>query len=152
MTTPIKAAVLATVLSLNAPFAFAQERDLALEDSNKALVQDFYNNFFNKHDIGAASVVAEDYIQHNPHVPDGKKPFVDYFSGYFVENPEARNEIIRAVASGDLVWLHVRSTNGAEDRGQAVVDIFRVEDGRIVEHWDVIQPVPEKAENANTMF
>ena len=53
---------------------------------------------------------------------------------------------------GDLVWLHVHSTNGAGDRGRAIVDIFRVENGRIAEHWDVVQPVPEKSANGNTMF
>lgn len=152
MNKTIKAAVLGMAFAINAPFAFAQERDTAAEAANEALVRGFYDNFFNKHDTGAASVVADSYIQHNPYVPDGKAPFVDYFTGYFAENPESRNEIVRSVASGDLVWLHVRSTNGAEDRGQAVVDIFRVENGQIVEHWDVIQAVPEEAANKNTMF
>jgi predicted SnoaL-like aldol condensation-catalyzing enzyme len=52
----------------------------------------------------------------------------------------------------DLVWLHVHATNGAKDRGQAIIDIFRVKNGKIVEHWDVIQAVPETAANKNTMF
>ena len=59
---------------------------------------------------------------------------------------------MRSAADGDLVWLHVQSTNGEEDLGEAVVDIFRVEDGMIVEHWDVIQTVPSEAANSNTMF
>lgn len=152
MSKTIKAAVLGMALALHAPLAFAQERDTATEAINEELVRGFYDSFFNNHDVSAASVVADGYIQHNPFVPDGKAPFVDYFTGYFAENPEARNEIIRSVASDDLVWLHVHSTNGAEDRGQAVVDIFRVENGEIVEHWDVIQDVPEEAANDNTMF
>ncbi len=152
MSKTIKAAVLGMALAIHAPLAFAQERDAATEAGNEELVRGFYDSFFNKHDTSAASVVADGYIQHNPYVPDGKDPFVDYFTGYFAESPEARNEIVRSVASGDLVWLHVHSTNGAGDRGQAVVDIFRVENGKIVEHWDVIQDVPEEAANGNTMF
>lgn len=85
-------------------------------------------------------------------MPDGKGPFVSYFAGYFEENPDYRSEIVRSATDGDLVWLHVHSTNGEDDRGQAVVDIFRVEEGMIVEHWDVIQDVPEPSANTNTMF
>ncbi|AYR21659.1 nuclear transport factor 2 family protein [Alcaligenes faecalis] len=96
--------------------------------------------------------VAQDYIQHNPEVPDGKAPFVGYFSGYFKENPQSRARIVRSATDGDLVYLHVHSTNGKADRGQAVIDIFRVQDGKLVEHWDVIQAVPEQAANSNTMF
>ncbi|MGP9500052.1 nuclear transport factor 2 family protein [Halomonas sp. AOP43-D1-4] len=87
-----------------------------------------------------------------PEVPDGKAPFVDYFAGYFRENPDYQSKIVRSATDGDLVWLHVHSTNGDEDLGEAVVDIFRVENEMIVEHWDVIQSVPEEAANDNTMF
>lgn len=67
-------------------------------------------------------------------------------------NAQSKAEIVRSAADGDLVWLHVHATNGADDRGEAVIDIFRVKDGKIVEHWDVIQPVPKEAANKNTMF
>ncbi|MGP9680142.1 MULTISPECIES: nuclear transport factor 2 family protein [Halomonas] len=87
-----------------------------------------------------------------PEVPDGKASFVDYFAGCFKETPDYQSEIVRSVTDGDLVWLHVHSTNGDEDLGEAVVDIFRVENEMIVEHWDVIQSVPEEAANDNTMF
>lgn len=123
------------------------------EDANRKLVLDFYDQFFNEHETEeAARVVADDYIQHNPQVPDGKEPFVTYFTGFFKENPEARAEVVRSATDGDLVYLHVRSTDGPDDRGSAVVDIFRVEDGTIVEHWDVIQEVPAESANPNTMF
>ena len=59
---------------------------------------------------------------------------------------------MRSAAHGDLVWLHVHSTNGPKDRCQAVLDVFRLKDGRIVEHWDVTQDVPAEAANKNTMF
>ena len=67
-------------------------------------------------------------------------------------NPDSKAKVVRSAADGDLVWLHVHSTNGAEDLGRAVIDVFRVEDGKIVEHWDVIQKVPTEAANTNTTF
>ncbi|RQZ18856.1 hypothetical protein DIE15_08105 [Burkholderia sp. Bp9031] len=128
-------------------------RDLAAEEANRQLVLTFYDRFFNKHEaLEAAAIVAEDYKQHNPHVPDGKKPFVSYFVDAFKKNPESRAQIVRSATDGDLVYLHVHATERPGDRGEAVVDIFRVKDSQIVEHWDVIQPVPEKAANAHTMF
>ncbi|REC95587.1 nuclear transport factor 2 family protein [Kushneria indalinina] len=147
--------VATTALMLAIPaVSFAQsECDVDQEESNRELVVDFYNQFFNEHETEkSGEVLAGDYIQHNPEVPDGKAPFVDYFSGYFKENPDYKSEIMRSAADGDLVWLHVHSTNGDEDQGEAVVDIFRVDDGKIVEHWDVIQSVPEESANDNTMF
>ncbi|MCA8033273.1 nuclear transport factor 2 family protein [Burkholderia arboris] len=128
-------------------------RDLAAEEANRQLVLTFYDRFFNRHEaVEAAAVVADDYKQHNPHVPDGKKPFVSYFVGAFQKNPASRARIVRSAADGDLVYLHVHATERPGDRGEAVVDIFRVKDGKIVEHWDVIQPVPETSANRNTMF
>ncbi|WP_254814469.1 nuclear transport factor 2 family protein [Pseudomonas aeruginosa] len=128
-------------------------RDLAQEERNRQIVIDFYRGVFERHDVAkSAEVLVDGYIQHNPGVPDGKAPFVNYFTGFFKENPKARSTIVRSAADGNLVYLHVHSTNGEADRGRAIVDIFRVENGRIVEHWDVIQAVPEKAANANTMF
>ncbi|ANL31039.1 NTF2 domain-containing protein (plasmid) [Rhizobium phaseoli] len=132
--------------------AFAASRDLKVEEANRKLVVEFYDRFFNKHDVEAASVVAEDYRQHNPQVPDGRKPLVSFFTGFFKDNPQSKAEIVRTAADGDLVWLHVHATNGADDRGEAIVDVFRVKDGKIVEHWDVIQAVPKEAANKNTMF
>lgn len=127
-------------------------RDLKSEETNKTLVVSFYERFFNMHQIAAAEVISEDYKQHNPQVPDGKTPFLSYFGEFFKTHPGSRAKIIRTAAEGDLVYLHVHSTDSPSDRGQAVMDIFRVKDGKIVEHWDVIQDVPEEAQNRNTMF
>ncbi|ALB66607.1 Possible membrane protein [Cronobacter dublinensis 1210] len=140
----------ASLLTANGAVASARQSDV--EEANRQRVITFYDRFFNQHDTAAADVVADDYRQHNPDVPDGKAPFVNYFSGFFRDNPQSRAKVIRSAADGDLVWLQVHSTNGSHDRGQAVLDIFRVKDGKIVEHWDIIQDVPEKAANANTMF
>ncbi|WP_311044175.1 nuclear transport factor 2 family protein [Rhizobium sp. NLR22b] len=67
-------------------------------------------------------------------------------------NAQSKAKIVRSAADGDLAWPHVHATNGAADRGQAIVDIFRVRDGKIVEHGNVIQPVPSESANKNTMF
>ncbi|EQA4279914.1 nuclear transport factor 2 family protein [Cronobacter dublinensis] len=142
--------VAASLLTANGAVASARQSDV--EEANRQRVITFYDRFFNQHDTAAADVVADDYRQHNPEVPDGKAPFVNYFSGFFRDNPQSRAKVIRSAADGDLVWLQVHSTNGSHDRGQAVLDIFRVKNGKIVEHWDIIQDVPEKTANANTMF
>ena len=155
MVRPLALAALMAVISLPlAVQAMAQEqRNLSAEEANRKLVVQFYDQFFNKHDVAhAAEVISEDYIQHNPDVPDGKKPFVDYFTKFVKGTPQSKARIVRTATSGDLVWLHVHSTNTATDRGQAVLDIFRVKDGKIVEHWDVIQDVLEQSANGNSMF
>ncbi|RUM22225.1 hypothetical protein EFQ99_25405 [Rhizobium vallis] len=145
-------AILAAIAAPSGAFAESTARDLKVEEANRKLVVEFYDRFFNKHDIEAASVIADDYRQHNPQVPDGKKPLISFFSGFFKDNAQSKAEIVRSAADGDLVWLHVHATNGANDRGESIVDIFRVKDGKIVEHWDVIQSVPKEAANKNTMF
>jgi len=145
--------VFAVAASLgNTVDAASTPRDVAREAANRQLVLTFYERFFNQHDISAASVIVDDYRQHNPFVPDGKAAVVAYFTQYFKENPQARSRIVRSVAEGDLVWLHVHATQTPDDSGRAVVDVFRVQDGRIVEHWDVIQAVPAQPANNNTMF
>jgi predicted SnoaL-like aldol condensation-catalyzing enzyme len=142
-----------TLLSSGLLHAAETSRDLKQEEANRTLVLAFYDQFFNQHKIDeAAKVLTDGYRQHNPHVPDGKAPMVDYFRGFFKENPEARAKIVRSATDGDLVYLHVHFTNNPTDRGQAIVDIFRVENNRITEHWDVIQDVPETAANDNSMF
>lgn len=123
-------------------------------EHNKKIVTDFYEGVFLKHKVKEYSdrYIGAQYIQHNPHVPNGKAPFVDYFTGYFKENPEAQNVIKRVIADKDLVVLHVHSKQNKADRGVAIVDIFRLENGKIVEHWDVQQAIPEQSANTNTMF
>lgn len=127
-------------------------RNLQQEQQNLRLVENFYNRFFNQHDLNAAQVVAPEYKQHNPYVADGKQPFVDYFKEEFQKHPESKAKIVRHATQGDLVYLHVHSTENTQDRGQAVMDIFRVQHGKIVEHWDIVQDVPAEAANSNSMF
>ncbi|WP_376097926.1 nuclear transport factor 2 family protein [Roseomonas sp. CCTCC AB2023176] len=135
------------------PQVQAPRRDVEREERNRRLVVAFYEAVFVRHDLSAAErYLSEDYRQHNPRVPDGRAAFVAVFSRILAANPQARSRIVRSAADGDLVFLHVHSQSNPSDRGRAIVDIFRVEGDRIVEHWDVIQEVPETAANGNTMF
>ncbi|MDP7989400.1 ester cyclase [Bacillus sp. MHSD_36] len=123
------------------------------KEKNKKMVVDFYNEVFNKHNIDIIpKYVSEDYKQHNPFVADGRKAFMDFFKEDFVKNPNSSAEIKRVVSEGDTVALHVHSRTNSQDKGVAIVDIFRIKDGKIVEHWDVIQEIPNEAANNNTMF
>ncbi|WP_374636724.1 nuclear transport factor 2 family protein [Paracoccus sp. (in: a-proteobacteria)] len=150
---PLLAAALLTAGLAAGPGLAQDARDTAQEEANRKLVVDFYDKVFNQHQVEeGAALLSDDYKQHNPYVPDGKEPFVSYFTQFFKDNPQARTRVVRSAADGDLVWLHNQSTQNPEDRGEAIVDIFRVTDGMIVEHWDVIQPVPETSANENTMF
>jgi predicted SnoaL-like aldol condensation-catalyzing enzyme len=91
--------------------------------------------------------------QHNPLVEDGMAGVRKFFARIMANHPEARCDIKRVFADGDHVILH-SYWHGLTDNpgGEAVVDIFRLENGKLVEHWDVIQPIPEKAANKNTML
>ena len=128
-------------------------RNIAKEERNRIFVIDFYERVFNKHDLKAAeALVAESYIQHNPNFPTGRAAFVEILARRFQQNPEAHARIVRSAVDGDLVYLHTHSLAHPGDRGRAIVNIFRVADGKIVEHWDVAQPVPDRSANDNTMF
>ena len=122
-------------------------------ESNKKNVVAFYQKAINDKDFDAASkYLGPHYIQHNPTAPDGAeglKGFIGFLRGKF---PQAKSEIKRVFAEGDYVILHVHAVREPGTRGRAIIDIFRLENGKIVEHWDVAQDVPEKAANANGMF
>lgn len=129
------------------------QRDLQQENANLELVYQFYNQFFNLHQTDAAiKVVAENYKQHNPYVADGRKAFVDYFTEKFKSFPQSQAKISQYGSYGDRVFLRVESKDGPNIASEAVVDIFRVVNGKIVEHWDSVQTVPADAANNNTMF
>jgi predicted SnoaL-like aldol condensation-catalyzing enzyme len=112
--------------------------------------------FVQGHAVEAARryISPDKYVQHNPEAANGRDAFVRGFAAY-VEKTGYRCAIKRVVGEGELVVVHSHckaNPASAKDRGEAVVDIFRVEEGLIVEHWDVDQPVPARSANANTMF
>ena len=130
----------------------ASAQGSALE-ANKRAVLDFYEKGLNQMDFDAAAVhFGPRYIQHNPGAPDGIEGFKAFITARKQRFPQARSEIKRAFAEGDFVILHVHSKREPNERGVAIVDIFRLENGKIVEHWDVIQPVPETMAHGNGMF
>ena len=123
------------------------------EETNKQVVLDFYEKALNQKDFEAAARhFGPRYIQHNPVAADGIEGFKKFIEFRREKFPNAKSEIKRALVDGDFVILHVHAIREPGGRGVAIIDIFRLENGKIVEHWDVIQPIPEKAANDNGMF
>jgi predicted SnoaL-like aldol condensation-catalyzing enzyme len=123
------------------------------EEAKKKTVVAFYEAALNQKDFAAAQkYIGPRYTQHNPTAPDGPdgfKKFIDFLRDKY---PQSHSDIKQAFADGDYVILHVHAKREPNTAGSAIVDIFKLENGKIVEHWDVIQPVPDKSANSNGMF
>jgi len=118
---------------------------------NKKMVAEFYQEFFGDKDISALDrYVAPNYIQHNPALPDGREALKQGATIWFKGAPKTKVDIQHLSADGDLVYIHLKTKMG--DKTNSVIDIFRIADGKIAEHWDVIQEVPAKSANAHPMF
>jgi predicted SnoaL-like aldol condensation-catalyzing enzyme len=144
-------AVIATVLAV--ALAVPSQAGIS-KKANAQKVIAFMDTVFNKKQVkeGFDKYVGDKYIQHNPIAPDGKEAAVEVLGKALQALPGWTYEFKHAYVDGDIVVLHSHVRMKADDRGMAVVDIFRFEKGKIVEHWDVVQPIPEKSANNNTMF
>jgi predicted SnoaL-like aldol condensation-catalyzing enzyme len=153
----VKRIIPAAILALVAAFspAHAADGQTAQEERNKQIAIAFYNAALNDKDWEKTkSFIGNRYVQHNLNAIDGPEGLRAHIEFLKKEFPNNRGEIKRALADGDLVALHIHNRRSPELRGNAVVDIFRIENGKVVEHWDVVQaiPEPEQAKNPNTMF
>ena len=124
------------------------------QEENKQIVSAFYELAFNQHKPAEAArkYIAPPYTQHNPTVADGLKGFNQFAGAFLKTNPNLKVAIFKTLADGELVVLHVHIKMNESDRGIAVAEFFRLKDKKIVEHWDVMQPVPEKTASGNPMF
>jgi predicted SnoaL-like aldol condensation-catalyzing enzyme len=142
---------LALVIVALAPAAYAADAEQMEE--NKKTVLEFYDAAINQKNFeAAAKFLGPRYIQHNPRAadgPEGLKAFLAFLREKF---PDYHSDVKRVFADGDYVILHVHNVPTAGARGNAIVDIFRLESGKVVEHWDVRQEIPEQTANSNTMF
>ena len=127
-------------------------KEVKENEKNKKMVVDFYNevltNIISILSLNMLAKIISNIILLL--LMDEKPSWI--FKEDFVKNPNSSAEIKRVVAEGDTVALHVHSRTNSQDKGVAIVDIFRIKDGKIVEHWDVIQEIPSEAANDNTMF
>jgi predicted SnoaL-like aldol condensation-catalyzing enzyme len=134
-----------------APAAFAA--DAKQMEENKKAVTAFYDAAINQKDFeAAAKFIGPRYVQHNPRAADGPEGLKAFLGVLREKFPDYHSEIKRVFADGDYVILHVHNVPMPGARGAAIVDIFKLEGGKIVEHWDVRQEIPEQSANSNTMF
>ena len=127
------------------------EHDL---EANKRNAIAFYRTaYLGEPEKAVELYVGEEYIQHNPLVGDGKTAFTKYFREMARDYPQKSIEFVRAVAEGDLVALHTHQTWPEEGNEYVTMDFFRFDDkGKIVEHWDAVQEIPEDSKNDNGMY
>jgi predicted SnoaL-like aldol condensation-catalyzing enzyme len=122
--------------------------------TNKRIAKNCLDMIFNQKNPTQAveQYIGPNYRQHNPDAGDGPDGVTNYASGYLKANPDLRLDFKRIIAEGDYVVVHSHLIPNHSDVGRAVVDIFRCQDGKLVEHWDVIQPVARTPKNRNSMF
>ena len=122
-------------------------------DANKATVKAYYETAFGgEPELAVERYMGSRYVQHNPEAGDGPAAVINFVHDLRRKNPEVRLEIKRIFGEGDFVITHSHLILRPDDPGLALADFFLLENGKVVEHWDVIQAVPNSAANRNGMF
>ena len=123
------------------------------EDANRRLVGQFVHAFYEERDVRGAfeHFVAPDYVQHNPNIPDGREAAIVALTPLFSRN-DVELQVRKVVVDGDFAIVLIFAREPSSPRGSAVADIFRLSNGRIVEHWDILQAVPEHPVNPHPLF
>jgi predicted SnoaL-like aldol condensation-catalyzing enzyme len=129
------------------------EEVVSLTETNREMVHRFVDLFYRQKDVRKAftTFVAKDYVQHNPNIPDGREAAIGFLEPMF-SRPEARFDVKRILVDGNFAAVHLHGRPNQQEPGAAVVDMFRIANGLIVEHWDVLQPIPKQAINPHPMF
>jgi predicted SnoaL-like aldol condensation-catalyzing enzyme len=149
----IRLTLLAAAFALSLPAPAALAADARQMEENKKTVAAFYDAVLNQKDFDKASqYLGSHYKQHNPIAADGAEGLKGFIAFLKEKFPNNRSEIKRIFADGDYVIVHVHAVREPGTRGNAIIDIFRLDNGKVVEHWDAVQPIPEKAANDNGMF
>ncbi len=132
----------------------AVDAEAACRLTPKQVVTRFMTQFYVDKKVREAfeTWVDPGYVQHNPLAATGRDAAINFLEPFFAQHPDIHYSIARIIADGNLVAVHSHGKFSADDRGIAVVDILRVEGCKVMEHWDVVQPVPEKSANSNGMF
>ncbi len=148
------AIALVTSLALIAACGVATGAEPSQAERNKQLVLTAYQGLFGDHDLTVVDKYwAEDYIQHNPYVSDGRDSLKTFVRKLGIENwPKTQVRFLRVAADGDLVFLQTMQPKMAQSPEMVIVDIFRVANGKIAEHWDTMQAVPADATNPRPMY
>jgi predicted SnoaL-like aldol condensation-catalyzing enzyme len=124
---------------------------LRQNEFNKKMVAEFYQQLFGDKDLTAIDkYIGDVYIQHNPGLKDGKEELKNAAAVWFKGAPKEKIDIRHIGSDGKFVYIHTRAARGTKT--VSVLDIFRLENGKITEHWDIIQEVPQKTDNPHPMF
>jgi len=150
----LAAGLLALALATPAAAADGEPDRPACGRSIDEIAQGFKTLFYDQGRVREAyeTYVAADYVQHNPNATDGRDAAIAFLEPFYARNPGHTMTVHRMIVQDPYIVVHLHGRTGPEDRGAAAIDILRVEDCWIVEHWDVTQAVPERSANPNGMF
>ena len=144
--------IFAILFAISVQNAFCQENNCEVAANNKKIVVEFYQKLFGDKDVSVIDqYIVEDYIQHNPIAADGRQALKEIANKWIANQPKTQVDFQKVVADGDLVFLHIK-TKSFSGTDLSLVDIFRLKNGKIVEHWDIMQEVPENSANPHPMF